>query len=557
MPRRLRVPSPDLLVCCGVLAAILCVQGLNITGFPELADDEGTYVAQARAVQRGEGLAHYTYWYDHPPLGWIQLAGLTWLPALLSPGVMEVGPVRGAMLAVSGVSAVLLYLLARRLRLPCWAAGLGMALYGLSPLSVELQRKVFLDNLAVPWMLLAFLLAASPSRHLWHHFAAGLAAAVSVLTKETMLLVLPALLVTLWSHSHRDTRKFALTGAVTGCALVGLMYPLFALLHGELLPAADRVSLTEAIRFQLSRPGSGSMLDPDSPARRTLDGWLYYDRVLPLGGLLAALAVIEAARWSRAARAAAGPALAVLLLAAAIVLRPSGYIPAMYIIQALPFLALSLAALAALTARLLLRTGRRRGEREGRREHLGLTVTRWTVVWLLAGLVLWPLAPRWAGGLERATTADVNRPHREAAAWMAASVDRPDSARVLLDDRLWLNLVHQGFRPRTGAIWYHKADLDPEVARSLVRGWRSVDYVVASRSTREDAHRLPTVGAALAHSERVAVFGSGPGRVEIRKVAGNAAAAGDGTASGSASGTEVSSSGRTGPVAPPRRPSPP
>ncbi|GAA2088776.1 hypothetical protein GCM10009801_52650 [Streptomyces albiaxialis] len=546
---RRRVRHPDLLLCGGLLLVHLAVQGANLTGFPELADDEGTYLAQAWAVQQGEGLAHYTYWYDHPPLGWIQLAFLTWLPALISPESLTVAPSRTAMVVIGGVSAVLLYVLARRLQLPRWAAGLAMALYGLSPLSVELLRKVFLDNIAVPWMLLAFILAASPSRHLWHHFAAGLAAAVSVLSKETMLLVLPALLATMWTHSHRDTRKFAVTGAIAACALAGLSYPLYALLHGELLPADGRVSLSDALVFQLTRPGSGSMLDPESAARRTVGAWLHYDRVLPLAGGVAAVALVETARWSRAARALAGPALAVLLLAASVTLRPSGYIPAMFVIQALPFLALSLAGTAAVLARAVLRAGRHR------MEHLSVTVVRWTLVWILAGAAVWSAAPRWFAADRAALTTDANGPYRQAAAWMATYAEHPRSARVLVDDRLWLDLVHEGFRPRTGAIWFYKADLDPAVARSLRHGWRSVDYVVSSQSLRTDAPRLPTVSAALAGSSRVAVFGSGPKRVEIREVDPDTyARAGRGWAR---AGVPFSSSVRSGPVAPPRRPSPP
>ncbi len=104
---------------------------------------------------------------------------------------MTVGSVRAVMLCVTLVTGVLLYVLARRLALPRWAAALAVALFGLSPLSVELHRQIFLDNIAVAWVLAAFVLAASPSRHLWHHFAAGLCAAVAVLSKETILLALP------------------------------------------------------------------------------------------------------------------------------------------------------------------------------------------------------------------------------------------------------------------------------------------------------------------------------------------------------------------------------
>src|SRR5690606_32959416 len=313
-PSRLRSSRSDLLLCGVLLVAILLVQGWNISAYPTLSDDEGTYLAQAWAVQEGRGLAHYTYWYDHPPLGWIQLAVLTWIPAMLSPESMTVGTMRAVMLLISGISAVLVYVLGRRLALPRWAAGLGMALFGLSPLSVVLQREIFLDNLAVMWTLLAFTLAASPSRHLWHHFGAGMAAATGVLTKETMLVVLPALFLTAWRHSHPDTRKFALTGAVTACALIGFSYPLFALLKGELLPGSGHVSLWEGVTHQMTRPGSGFILDEGSGSWGVLQSWLYYDRILPLGGLAGALLLLATWRWSVTARALAGPALTVAIL---------------------------------------------------------------------------------------------------------------------------------------------------------------------------------------------------------------------------------------------------
>jgi hypothetical protein len=42
---RFRSSRPDLLLCFGLLAVILLVQGWNITHFPTLSDDEGTYLA--------------------------------------------------------------------------------------------------------------------------------------------------------------------------------------------------------------------------------------------------------------------------------------------------------------------------------------------------------------------------------------------------------------------------------------------------------------------------------------------------------------------------------
>ncbi|MFJ8358986.1 ArnT family glycosyltransferase [Streptomyces sp. NPDC093984] len=508
---RFRGSRPDLILCGVLLAAILTVQGWNIADYPTLSDDEGTYLAQAWAVQNGHGLAHYTYWYDHPPLGWVQIALLTWIPAHLDAGLMTVGSMRVAMLLVSAVSAVLVHVLARRLKLPMWASGLAMVLFGLSPLSVVLQREIFLDNIAVMWTLLAFTLAASPSRHLWHHFGAGLAAAAGVLTKETMLVVLPAVFLTMWRHSHRDTRKFALTGAITACVLIGLSYPLFALLKGELLPGAGHVSLWDGIRYQMSRAGSGFILDPGSGSYGVLHSWLYYDRVLPLGGLAGALLILLTCRWSVTARTLAGPALAVAVLTL-VAMRPSGYLPAMYVIQALPFLALVLAGAAASVVHLVLHRWR------GGTEKPYLTWARYAVAALLVAAAGAYVVPRWYDGDRTAVTADANAPYRAASHWLGTQVSDPEDTRVLVDDALWLDLVHAGYRPGLGAIWFYKADLDPAVTRTMPRGWRDLDYVVASPTVRRDSVNLPGVRAALRHSTPVAAFGTGPDRIEIRRI---------------------------------------
>src|SRR5665213_2064180 len=108
-----------LVSCTAVLAGVGFVHAFNEANWPTLAnDDEGTYMARAWAVMTGHGvhhsLANYTYWYDHAPLGWIQLVPLAWLTrAFRAGGVADVTG-RQIMLGYALVSTLLVYVIARR-----------------------------------------------------------------------------------------------------------------------------------------------------------------------------------------------------------------------------------------------------------------------------------------------------------------------------------------------------------------------------------------------------------------------------------------------------------
>lgn len=488
----------DVTIVTTIVTIVVTVHGFNITGYPNVGDDEGTYLAQAWALQQGVGLAHYTYWYDHPPFGWIQVAALSWIPALFMPDHLAVANARIIMLPVTGLAVALMYVLGRRLSFPRWAAALAPLLFALSPLAIILQRQIYLDNFAVVWMLAAFVLALSPKRHLWHHFAAGLCAALAVLSKETMLVVLPALLIALWQGTNRTTRKFSMAGFIAAFSLTGVMYPLYALLSNELIPGEGHVSLIDAIMFQLGREGSGSFLVEGSGTRQIVESWLFYDSVVIVGGLAAA-AVALTMRRLRA------PAVAVLVLVL-VAMRP-GYLPAMYVIQVLPFLALCFAGVLGVAVGFVLR----------RRTSLAGPV-RWIqpviVLTMAIGLAAYT-TPRWYGGIQTALTTDANVSNRAAVAFLA-QLPHSEQTRVLVDDALWLDLVRQGYGPGHGAIWFYKLDLDPEV--KLANGWRDLDYVVSTPIIRQATKGLPNVTTALTESLVIETFGSGDDRVEIRRI---------------------------------------
>ncbi|MEO3856510.1 glycosyltransferase family 39 protein [Acrocarpospora sp. B8E8] len=475
-----------------LLVILIAAHAWNLADQPFPNDDEGAYISQAWAVQHGQ-LAHYTYWYDHPPLGWIQLAVLSWPGQWLLPGLPALVHGRIAMLVVLAITLLLVYTVARRLQGTRWTALLAMAIAGLSPLALSMQHQVYLDNFAVMWLLAAFALALSPRRHLWQHVAAGVATSFALLSKETIAIAVPAVIVALWQGSHPSTRRFSLAGFLSGMVFTASLYPLYAALKGELFAGEDHVSLLGTLAFQLhDRAGTGSVFVPGTEAHELLMSWLGNDPVLLIGGLAAAVAGL-------AVRPARAPALAVLLLVV-VALRPDGYLPKMYIVQLVPFLALSVAGVA--TA-VVIRTERGFGS--------ALVTTALIVTGAIA-LTGWPVTDA------RMLTESTNDGYTAASRWLREEMPVRPGQRTIVDGVLWVDLVRAGHAPGLGAIWHYKIDLDPAVQRTLPGGWRDIDYVVSTPAVRGEAAQLPTLAGALAHSRVVATFGAGDGRIEVREV---------------------------------------
>jgi len=500
--------KPDRLIVAGLVALVVVVQGVNIANFPTVSDDEGTYLAQAWAIQHGKGLAHYSYWYDHPPLGWIQIAALSWVPALFDHGAMVVMHARVIMLPVTAICSALVYVLARRIGMARWAAALAVVVYGLSPLSVTMQREIYLDNFAVVWMVAAFVLALSPRRHLWHHVAAGFCAAVSILSKETMLVVAPALLWAVWQGSDKATRKFSLTGFISTVALIVAQYPLYALLKGELFAGPGHNSLFGAISYQLGRKGGGNIFRTGSVSNLTLHWWLVRDPVLMYAGTAAVFAALAVRRLRPVALAG--------VILVVVGCRPTGYLPAMYVIQAIPFFAVCVAGLADEAVRLLMLEWTRLFLR--RFWHWDVPWRRLDVAALSGVVAVGLIAPLWQTGDATADTAFTNDQYAQASAWIRDHVPDHAHTRIVVDDAIWPDLAGQGFQPGLGAIWFYKVDLDPAVTRTLPHGWKDIDYVVSTSVIRQDPNGLPTVRAAMEHSVPVATFGAGDQRIDILKV---------------------------------------
>lgn len=490
----------SVLLLAPLLLVTLAMRLWGLDHGPALADDEGTYLAQAWSVQHQHALAPYTYWYDHPPFGWIQLAAWTSLTGAFGRGTLAILSGRELMALYGLLDAGLLYVLARRLGVRRVFGAAAVAAFALSPLAVGMGRMVYLDNIALPWLLLAFVLAASPRRDLWAFVASGVCFAAAVLSKETVGIVLPALVLLLWQRTVRQTRTFCLTGFAAGFLLVASAYPLLALLKGELLPGAGHVSLVDALRFQfLTRPSTGSLLAPGTASREVFTGWVSLDGLLLLGGLVALVPVLLVRRYR-----ALAVALGLLVLAG---IRP-GYLPQPFVLAVLPFAALVLAAGADVAWTWARRPRARR-------------TPSWLAPAAVGGvfLVLAAFAvPTWVSGDRALAAADHVTPTKAAARWLE---QHPQPGRLLVDDTVWADLVSHGYRP-ADVVWFYKLDfvnnLDPSV-RERIHGWSDFHVVlltpVVRQALRGNDGSFLLVRQAVAHARPVASFGRGHDRVEV------------------------------------------
>jgi hypothetical protein len=485
--------GPAMLVI-GLLLVAAVTHAWGMTRSPVRIDDEGTYVAQAWAVQHWRVLAHYTYWYDHPPLGWIQMVLWTWPTRAFERVPYAVAAGRETALVAKLVSCWLLYVLARRLAFGRGAAAAAVLLLSLSPLALNFQRMALLDNLAIPWLLGAFVLAASPGGRLSAFAMSGVCFGAAMLTKETTLILLPALVWLLWRTSDPATRGFALMLFMALVVSAGGLYILYAALKNELLEGPGHVSLLWAVKWQLfSRPSSGSVLDPASPARAVVQTWTNLDPWL----LGAAVFLTPAGLVIRRLR----PVTLAFAIQVAMLLR-DGYLPYPYVIAMLPFGALLVAGVGdALWAR-------------------GMAGTKlaWRVP-VVAGVSVFLLlaGPAWADGVHQQLTVNRDAAMQAASRWIDRHVGRDQ--RVVVDDSLWVDLVEMGFDPRRReVIWFYKLDLDPAVR--VPGGWRGIDYLVLGQVSREALANSRTLRAALSHSRVVAAFGQGSDAVTVREVLG-------------------------------------
>ncbi len=506
--------EPALVV--GLVLVALLVQGLNTTHAPTLTrlDDEGIYVSQAWSVLREGHLSPYTYFYDHAPVGWIMIA--IWMAIVGGPhafgAALDTG--RILMLLLHAAMVPMLYYLARKLTASIPMAGLAALLFSVSPLALNYQRMIILDNPMMFWLLISItLLVAGRGKPLFAVFS-GISFALACLSKEPAIGMFPALLFLFFLPGlERPSWKNILSWAIPAI-LVLCIYPLYAAARGELFPSAPipgytpppgaifstgKVNLYEALKWQLTRPGGGSIFSPNSMFwQQVRTNWIPEDFFLFLGGIISVL--INLVRGFRNRLLLAASLLGLLPL---IYLAHGGIVYDFYIVFALPFFALNIG----LTLDWLV-------ERFWPRPAGKFFVAEGLMILLLAIYVI-------SGQMKPLYQTGPDQPNRQALAWILNNID--SQSRVVIPDAFWVDLHEPtgGKAPFLNANSYWKISSETSVRDNLLHNdWHNIDYVILTQGMRQDLQNSGDTLTlqALSNATQVQRWAYGPLFVEVWKV---------------------------------------
>jgi endo-1,4-beta-D-glucanase Y len=505
-----------------VLLGSAAAHGINMGNFPYYENDEGIYVSQAWAVVHQGTLAPYTYFYDHAPLGWLQMA--VW--SVLSGGFYALGTSietgRGFMFVIQVVSTGLVYFIARRLTGSTVLAIGASAAYAFSAYGIYYHRRVLLDNIAAVWMLASLAILLRERLTLtWVWLAAG-ALGISILSKELTVFVVPAMALLVFVRVHRAVRWMAVVGwlVIVGSIVSG--YVLMAGLKGELLPdatpageTAAHVSLLGTLSEQAARGKDGGLLESGSQFWLVAAEWASQEPLLIVGGTVTAALAVLLMPWRREAGA-----IGLMTFSLWLFIGRGGVVLPFYAVPLLPLFALNLVAASdavRVGARWVIRRGVGRPSIPERGLLVGMAVA--LVLGVSPGYV------RAEGGfsrdplvLWRSTEAVAQR---DALHWVRDHL--PANAAIAIDRYLWTDLQ----APPTGepsytlAHDYRKIDADPYIRINVFEeDWRNFDYLVFSGQFVHDmqADDLDFLQQIHDQSTRVATFDTGGWPIYVHRV---------------------------------------
>ncbi|GAA3737151.1 hypothetical protein [Salinactinospora qingdaonensis] len=508
--RWLRDRQNSVLVLVPLLAVAVALQVYNLAGWPQRAESEATYVAQAHRLL---GLGEFGP-LTQPPLGWLHLAGYAALTGAFDRAATAVLAGREFMVVVHVAACLLLWLLARRTGMRYWTTSGVLLLFAAAPLSIEYHRLASPDNVAVVWLLAAFVLVCDPRARLVSFAGSAVAFSVAVLTDGALLLLLPIGGWLLWRATEHGGRGRALAVSSAIVATAGVGYVVTTLLTTG-FPTEDGWQAA-ALAWLLG--GTGAAAGQGFTAH-TLHLWLGVDPVLPLLGVAGAVSGL----FSRRMRPYAVGMLVLLLVMAL----AGGRVPGSYVVAMLPLAALTAAGGGEVAVNHARRIAGLWRPSTSRRTIFGFTAVRLLplrtirqrplvpVVAAIGVLLVAVAVPGWTATLRGSLPTDADAPLREAKAWLQRNVT-PDQ-RLIVDGTHRLGLPQAGF-DSAALTWYRDLDSAPRAKNPDATDWRAHDLVVETAAMRAPAGDAAPVRQALADSRPLAEFGSGEERVTVRRV---------------------------------------
>ncbi len=464
------------------------LHGYNMFYYPYFESDEGTYLSQAFAVREFGELSLYTYWYDHPPFGWITLAA--WIDLLQGNWNAfghSLNTGRVFMWVLHLIQVSIIFFIVRRVTTSAWLAFFAVVLYSTSPLATYFQRRVLLDNLLTTWVLLATAVLFVRQVRLRHVILSGLFFGLAMVTKITTVMFGPAfayLLLTASWPLHKGLRF------LTWCLVAGSIFSLwfiYAAINTELLPDphGERVSLVGAILFQAERGTGAHFWEAESSFRDNLTNWVILDEtfvyLVAIGLVCTLLITVFRARYRFFGMAA--------LLYFVFLIR-GGVVIGFYVLPMLPFVAMSTVMGVAAGVQSI----RRRGVPEA-------LIILVTVV--MCGVYSYHYYPK----ITKYLTVDETSNQIEAIRWVKQNL--PADTRIIVDIYGMTELLNPHFeneRVFENAEWYFKVAKDPMIRFDKYRDdWRNFDYVLISHEMifQSSLNTMPIVYDAIRNSEPV------------------------------------------------------
>ena len=519
-------PGWEMLVIAAVLLIAGLAHGINMLHYPYFEDDEGTYMSQAAAVIHIGKLAYYTYWYDHAPVGWLQIAA--WLA--LTGGDHTFGSIifsgRILMLLMQLGSTFMVYYIARKVSGNVLVAVVAALLFALSPYGLYFHRRVLLDNVTTFWLLITLLVLTTKRITLNRIWISAATLCISILSKEITAFVVPVMAYLVYTRADKSHRWFALIGWLVLVGVLISLYPLMAVLNNELFPTgtllggnAPHVSLLGSLLYQGSRGKDGGLFDLNSNFWVITKVWIQDDPILVIFGTISAIGSVLCLKKQRLVGI-----IGLLTLSLWLFLGRGGEVIKFYLVPLLPLLALNLAFMLGLLGKAISTVLQRQF-------HYNKTILRTVeqiVIFACIAAIVFSIPPPSAG--YDYGSSDISNSHNPLIFWNGTQADAQDMAtswikdnvspksRILIDEYMWSDLHDDGY---AYAHYYWKVQTDPAIRDTLFHdNWRNFDYVATTSQMLVDmqTQNMTLVKDVIDNSTPVAHFDTGGWRVEIRKV---------------------------------------